>query len=71
MKITDREVPTETVQLKKASLLADTRTKKLGYFGHIIRHSTLQHALLEGKIEGSPGADQERCTWMGNITEWS
>ena len=24
----------------------------MGYFGHIIRHNTLQHRLLKGKIEG-------------------
>ena len=37
------------VHLKKAYLLADIRKKTMGYFVHIIRHSTLQNALLEGK----------------------
>ena len=51
MKITNLEVP-RRVQLKKAYLLADIRSNKMGYFGRIIRHSTRQHALLEGYIEG-------------------
>ena len=51
------------VQLKKACLLADVTKKKMGYFGHIIRHSTIQHALLEGKIEGwcSRGRTRTHC----------
>ena len=42
MKITNQEV-LRRVQLQKTCLLADIRNKKFGYFGHIIRQSTLQH----------------------------
>ena len=59
------------VQFKKARLLADIRKTKVGYFGHIITHSTLQHALLEGKIEDRHSRGRQRTMWMGNITEWS
>ena len=45
MIITNQEV-LRRVQLKKACLLAHIRKKKMGCFGHIIRHSTIQHALL-------------------------
>ena len=62
VKIINQEV-LRRVQLKKACLLADIRKKKMGYFGHIIRHSTLQHALLEGKIE-------DRCSRGKPITMW-
>ena len=37
---------------KDACLLADIRKLIMVYFGHIIGHSTLQHALLEVKIDG-------------------
>ena len=67
LKITNQKV-LRRVQLKKACLLADIRKKKMGYFGHIIRHRTLEHVLLEGKIEGW---GRPRAMWMGNITEWS
>ena len=63
MKITNQEV-LRRVQLKKAScLLADIRKKKLGYFGHIIRHNTRQHALLEWKIEGRRSRGRPRTVW--------
>ena len=39
--------------------------------GHIIRHSTLQHALIEGKVEGSHSRGRPRTMWMGNMTEGS
>ena len=64
MKITNQEVP-RRVQLKKA--YRDTRNKNIGYFGHVIRDSTLQHAFLEGKIYDR----RIRTVWMGNTTEWS
>ena len=41
----------------------------MGYFGHIIRHRTRQHTLLEGTI-GTAGG-RPRSMWMENITEWS
>ena len=69
-KITNQEV-LRRVQLKKACLLVDIRKKKMGYFGHIIRHSTLQHGLLEGNIEGMHSRGSRKTMWMGNITEWS
>ena len=59
------------VQLKKACLLAGTRKKTMCYSGHIIRHITLQHAILEGKIEDRRSRGRSSTMWMGNITEWS
>ena len=60
-----------TNQLKKACLLVDIRKKEMGYFGHIIRHSsTIQHALLEREIEDRRSRGRPITMWMGNI-EWS
>ena len=70
IKITNQE-ELRRVQLKNACLLADIRNKKMGYFGRIIGHSTLQHALLEGEMEGMHNWGRPRTMWMGNITEWS
>ena len=50
MKITNQEVP-RIIQLKKACPIAYIRNKEIGYFDHIIWHSTLQHTLLEGKYQ--------------------
>ena len=61
------------ILLKKACLLADTRSKKMYYFGHIIRHSTLQQDFIRGenRRQVQPGRDRPKAMWKGNITEWS
>ena len=59
---------TDRVQLKKACLLANLRKKNMVQFGRIIRHSTLQTASLDAKIEGM---GRRRAMWMGNMTVWS
>ena len=41
------------------------RKNNMGYVGHIINHSILQHALLEGKIGGR---GRPRTMWTGNKT---
>ena len=71
MKITNQEV-LRRVRLKKACQLGDIRKKKVGCFGHIVRHSTLQHALVEGKIEGRRIWGRQITMWVGNtFTGWS
>ena len=42
--------------------------EKMGYVGHIIRHSTLQHAVLEEEIEGRRRR-RPITTWMGLVTQ--
>ena len=46
-------------------------SSKKGFSGHIIRHSTLQHAFLKGKIEGRLSRGRPRTMRMVNITERS
>ena len=46
-------------------------TSETGYVGLIIRHGTLQHALLEWKIEDRSSRGRPSTMWMGNIPEWS
>ena len=40
--------------------------EKMGYVGHIIRHNTLQHAVLEEDIEGRRRR-RPITTWMGLV----
>ena len=44
---------------------------KMKYAGHIMRHNSLQKALLEGMVEGKRARGRQRMTWMTNIMEWS
>ena len=52
---------------KKSCPLADIRK----WVTLAISSGTLQHALLEGNIEGMRNRGRPRPMWMGNKTEWS
>ena len=54
---------------KHACDLIPERRKRVTMTMIIIRDSTLQHVLSEGKIEGS--RSRGRTMWIGNITEWA
>ena len=44
--------------------------RKLQYFGHIIRKSSLQKLLLEGKVDGKRQRGRPRRMWMDDIKGW-
>ena len=52
-------------------LLTTIQTKKLKYFGHIIRHDSLHRTILDGKVNGSRGRGRPRTTWSTNICQWT
>ena len=49
------------------------QTKKLKYFGHIIRQNgdTLHRTLLDRKANGLRGRGRPRATWTTNIMKWT
>ena len=53
-----------------ADLYKSVQIKKLKYFGHFVRHSTLQRTFLEGKVNGRRGRGRPRATWFNNISQW-
>ena len=55
----------------KDRLTSTIQKKKTQYFGHIMRHDTLQRVLLDGKVEGKRGRGRPRASWSMNITEWT
>ena len=44
------------------------KTRKLRYFGHIIRHGLLNRVIL-GQLEGQKSRGRPRTTWTVNISE--
>ena len=70
-KITNEEV-LKRVNIKKR-LMTIIQTKKLKYFGHIVRHGgeSLHRVILDGKVDGKRGRGRPRSTWSSNITHWS
>ena len=55
----------------KPELLDKIRSRKLKYFGHIKRHSSICKTILEGAVEGKRARGRQRATWTDNIREWT
>ena len=53
------------------SLFEAVKKRKLSYFGHVMRHDSLQRDLLEGMVEGKRGRGRPRLQWSDNITQWT
>lgn len=70
-KVTNEEV-LKRANIKKR-LFNLIQTKKLKYFGHIIRQSgdTLHRTVLDGKVNGKRGRGRPRIKWTTNITKWT
>jgi hypothetical protein len=70
-KITNEEV-LQKAEIKKR-LYTTIQTKKLQYFGHIIRQNgePLYRTVLEGKVNGTRGRGRPRDKWTSNITKWT
>ena len=67
--ITNEEVLEKVKEKRK--LLKDIKSRKLQYFGHIIRAEGFQKQILEGKINGRKKRGRPRKSWAGNITQWT
>ncbi len=64
-KITNEEV---LIRIGKGrEIVRQFKTRKLQYLGHLIRHSTSQIQLIEGKIEGRRSSGRPRNTWTTDI----
>ena len=70
-KVSNEEV-LERAKIKKR-LYNIIQTKKLQYFGHIIRQNgdALHRTVLDGKVNGSRGRGRPRMKWTTNITKWT
>ena len=44
--------------------------RKLRFFGHIMRHDSLEKAIIQGKVEGMRGRGRPRRAWYSDIEEW-
>ena len=47
----------------------DILTRKIKYFGHLVRRNGLQRSILENYIPGSRGRGRPRHTWFTNIRQ--
>ena len=53
------------------SLKKNIITRKLQYFGHMIRSDRMQKTLIEGKVNEKRQRERPRRTWLTDIKEWT
>ena len=47
------------IGLKNTEIVLSVKKKKLAYYGHVRRLHSLQKLVLEGKVDGKRGEDEE------------
>ena len=55
----------------KREVLTKMKTTKLAYFGHTMRHESLQNTILVGRIEGKRARGRQRKLWTDDIKSWT
>ena len=55
----------------KRELMSKIKKDKLTYFGHVIRHESIQKTVLTGKAEGRRGRGRPRRKWTDDIKDWT
>ena len=54
-----------------SELLAMVITKKLRWFGHVIRSNCMSKTILQGSIEGIRRRGRPKMQWQDNIVKWT
>ena len=71
---TDRvtnEKELEKVKMSSTTLQHEIRKLKVGYFGHIKRHESLEKPILEAKAAGRGGRRRPMRRWEQDIQDWN
>ena len=56
--------------MNSTMLLHEIRSLKVGYFGHIKRHESLEKHILEAKVAGRRGRGRPMSGWEQDIQDW-
>ena len=68
-KVTNEKV-LEKVKMNSTALLHEIRKIKVGHFGHIKRHKSLEKHILETKVAGRRGRGRPMRRWEQDIQDW-
>ena len=52
-------------------LITTVKRRKLAWYGHVTRHTSLSKTILQGTVEGKRRRGRQRKSWMDNIKEWT
>jgi len=57
----------------ESELLDHIKSRKLGYFGHVMRlpHDNIESSVMTGLVEGIRGRGRPRVGWLDNIVVWT
>ena len=53
--------------VKEKLLVKMVKTRKIGYYGHVRRHATLQKEILEGRVDGKRAMGKRRTVWTMKV----
>src|SRR5688572_9860172 len=58
---------------ENSELLQSIKTRKLGYFGHIMRQESLsiENVIITGLVSGNRSRGRPATAWIDNIVEWT
>lgn len=52
-------------------LLSTVKRRKMTWYGHVTRHTSLSKTIQQGTVEGNRGRGRQKKAWMDNIKEWT
>jgi len=52
-------------------LLGQVKSRKLKYFGHVMRHNSLEKDIMVGTLPGKRRQGGQKKQWLDAITQWS
>ena len=50
---------------------AQTRKRKLRYYGHVVRHPSLEHTIMFGMMAGMKRQGGQKRQWVDDICTWA
>jgi len=53
------------------ALMGQVKSRKLQYFGHVSRHSSLEKDVMLGFMPGAKGQGGQKRQWIDNVTQWT
>ena len=55
----------------EAMLEKSTRKRKLRYYGHVVRHASLEHTIMFGMMAGMKRQGGQKKQWIEDICTWA
>ena len=52
-------------------LLSTVKSRKMKWFGHTVRHTSLAKTILQGTVTGSRKRGRPKKAWIDNIKDWT